>query len=603
MLKFRNGIHVSLDGWQSNTANCTFLPIAVSFMRAEQMYNGGTLEADTKLVRWVMKTELVGFPSFREIVHDADAYFEKLEETLADANKDCSDVISGSTDTTQVMPLVFQNAQLSHAVWVNCKQHSDDLGAEDAYKLEEFRNMYDPAHDMVLFFSHEQRLIPFTAKQKAAGVRRPLKFIKHVETRFLTKFIEMGRVYRLWPTIEALNPAEMRVSSKPDQVSHDFVVARAALAPHIEDIKDVLIGVTELLKLSPQFGSEQHFTISMTQVILSKIVKGIDSVLHRAPPAGRTPSIPVKTILSNLRHNLMQRLGPSAEYLPIGSVKRMQREKSLRFESAAEALDAATAHTWLNAGGDPTKLESTLFALLKSRLLRIADDDPAPAVGAAPVVPDLIRPDGVHDAMWRIMQDNHAAQPAAAIAQPQALSVVQSLQNALRTEVEKYCLEILAKGQAWAASCGSIFEESKYREIHWPQKLQANFPLLAVCAWLILAAFNANTMTERANSIGRLVLEHLRAGMSDSNTSDLVLAYYNYRKTRKQKSRSKNALRDILALNAGAGVQVAGVGVVGAAGGVAAGVAGGHAPAAAIVIDLDSDAASGSESTYDGDAD
>ena len=89
------------------------------------------------------------------------------------------------------------------------------------------------------------------------------------------------------------------------------------------------------------------------------------------------------------------------------------------------------------------------------------------------------------------------------------------------------------------------------RETHWPQ-LKATYPLLGVCAWLVLSAMNANVITERANSIGRLVLTHLRGRTREEDTVRLVLAYYAYRAARKAKKQRAELLlhRDMLAIQA-----------------------------------------------------
>ena len=72
-------------------------------------------------------------------------------------------------------------------------------------------------------------------------------------------------------------------------------------------------------------------------------------------------------------------------------------------------------------------------------------------------------------------------------------------------------------------------------------------------AWLVLAAMNANVFTERANSAGRLVINHLRAGLWPNDAEKLVLSLYAHRAARKHKllHAKLRVHPDILALQPG----------------------------------------------------
>jgi len=283
----------------------------------------------------------------------------------------------------------------------------------------------------------------------------------------------------------------------------------------------------------------------------------------------REPSKNVTVVLTALRRSLLERIGPSADHLPAGGIRRKQRLRAIAFESAAEALDGATVHSWFTNRGDPVQLESTLFDLLDSRLVEDPVEPSLPTV-AAPQSSDTARPAGVSDAMWDIIR---AAQLSAQAApEPQPARARDILRRALNAEIREYCLLVSTSGKAWQTSCGPIFAQNKARGTHWP-RLKATFPLLAVCAWLILPAMNANVITERANSIGRLVLSHLRGHARAEDTTRLVLAYYSRRASKKAKQRRADLHRDLLLLQGGGGDSGAG------SGGAAAG------PGGAVAVD------------------
>jgi hypothetical protein len=537
-LTFRNGGHVSLDGWTSNVTSGCFLPVAWSSMVTTSVFVGSSV---VPVECWNVESHLIGFGFFDEKVHDPSAYFKGLVDALAVYNKKPCDVISGSTDTTGVCPSIFDNDALKHAFWISCKQHVGDLAAEDTYDLPEFKAMYNPLHTMVTFFSNDQRMAPLKQKQIAVG-RRPLIFIRNVLTRFLTRFIEAARVIRLWPVLQQLTDVDMSVSAKPAAVSNAFLNARAALAPQIADITDLLQAVSPLLHFSPQFGSEQHFTISITGPVLRLYLDSINGVLNRQPP----PSDNVVAVLRTLRRSLTERIGSNADHLPDGGVRKRQRERSILFEQAGEALDGSTAYSWIVNGGDPIKLESTLYELLEMRLVLEQQQQqaaPPPQAGGAP----LVRPPGMSDAMWAIVSAQ-AAPPAMALLR----SVYDVLRDALHDEVTNYCNQAFTDGQEWAAECGAIFESKPARGTHWP-KLRKRYPLLAVCAWFVLSAMNSNVITERANSIGRLVLTHLRGHARPADTVRLVLSYYANRAARKARQNANYVHRDIVLLGAAGG--------------------------------------------------
>lgn len=159
---------------------------------------------------------------------------------------------------------------------------------------------------------------------------------------------------------------------------------------------------------------------------------------------------------------------------------------------------------------------------------------PNPAAAAPPA-----RPAGVSNAMYaRLCAATAAAavalQGGAAGANMSHAEQLQSLTADLAAEVSAYCVAVNLHGDEWARHSGGIFQNSVYRGTHWPVQ-KKTYPLLGICAWFVLSAFNANTITERANSVGRLVISYLRGAIRADDASKLVISKHIHRDAHRKK--------------------------------------------------------------------
>ena len=538
---FRPKVHISVDGWKSPSGDC-YLPVAVAGMEQKFYFVGhgkGSPNGTVKI--WQPYSQIVAFSKFNPERQNAESYSKGIKEMLSQVNLDLSsDVFSATTDTTNVMPAIFRLECNKHVKWIGCCQHIGDLVAEDVYKNPVFKGAYDACHAAVVFFAGStKRASILQASQTKLGLR-PLKVLEPVVTRFLTRLIEMKRIWELRNAIDAISTVDTQ--NLPSDDTRLLSEIKYNLSRVIENIEGIITLFDPILKFSPSFGAERTYTFSLKREFLNRVENNV----HHYTSVERSRDM--KTVAVSLLQSLLKRMERIDESSTLHYSNHAERLEAEDLEEAAQMLDPATSFQWLNSTADLKRVFSGLLAALFSTHIReespvednnaydelrqkiVALENNTDNMGLHPTANQQVR-----DFMRARRIAEHQAAMDRLMSSYSPSTAEDSIRDALTTEVEVYIQLIASEGETWQRTIGDICAQAPserndlspsclFRYAHWP-KFSNRFPLLATAAFIILSMMSANTITERANSAARHVVGRLRTSLTAENLEMLVVAY------------------------------------------------------------------------------
>ena len=115
----RRVISVMTDGWKNKQTGDSFLSIALQAMSVVD--NSLGLSTSTP-IRWVPHALVTGFCYFAPTRATSVAYEASLGGHLTSIGLTWADIFLACTDTTNVMPAIFDLAQTAHVIWMGCRQ-------------------------------------------------------------------------------------------------------------------------------------------------------------------------------------------------------------------------------------------------------------------------------------------------------------------------------------------------------------------------------------------------------------------------------------------------------------------------------------------------